>query len=82
MEEKKKNIVEVTIEEHLARTIQIEIPEEITDQFEREEYAEEKAREMYVNEEIVLDADDANGIVLMQTHDMETDIYSEWIDMF
>lgn len=75
-------IVEITIEEHLSRTISVEVPSDLENEIDREIYAEEKVRDMYKNQEIVLDADDFNGTVLYQVHDVETDNTSEWSNLF
>lgn len=75
-------IVEITIEEHLSRTISVEVPSDLENEIDREIYAEEKVRDMYKNQEIVLDADDFNGTVLYQVHDVETDNMSEWSNFF
>lgn len=75
-------IVEITIEEHLSRTISVEVPKDLENEIDREIYAEEKVRDMYKNQEIVLDADDFNGTVLYQIHDVETDNTSEWSNFF
>lgn len=75
-------IVEITIEEHLSRTISVEVPSDLENEIDREIYAEEKVRDMYKNQEIVLDADDFNGTVLYQIHDVETDNTSEWSNLF
>lgn len=75
-------IVEITIEEHLSRTISVEVPSDLENEIDREIYAEEKVRDMYKNQEIVLDADDFNGTVLYQVHDVETDNTSEWSNFF
>lgn len=76
-----KKIVDVLIEEHLVKTIQIEVPNELTDVIDREIYAIEKVKEMYQNQEIILTADDFNGTTLVQTHDVESDIESEWTNL-
>ena len=75
-------IVEITIEEHLSRTISVEVPSDLENEIDREIYAEEKVRDMYKNQEIVLDADDFNCTVLYQVHDVETDNTSEWSNFF
>ena len=75
-------IVEITIEEHLSRSISVEVPSDLENEIDREIYAEEKVRDMYKNQEIVLDADDFNGTVLYQVHDVETDNTSEWSNFF
>ena len=76
-----KKIVNVTIEEHLAKTIQVEVPNELTDVIDREIYAMDKVKEMYRNQEIILTSDDFNGTTLVQTHDVESDIESEWTNL-
>ena len=76
-----KKIVNVTIEEHLAKTIQVEVPNELTDVIDREIYAMDKVKEMYQNQEIILTADDFNGTTLVQIHDVESDIVSEWTNL-
>lgn len=69
--------VKVYIEEHLVKEIEIECPDNM-DRDDRLEYAEEKAKEMYNNEEIVLTADDYNGITLISAEDVETEMSTEW----
>lgn len=71
--------VKVSIEEHLCKTIEIEVPNNL-DENEAMEYAEDEAREMYENEEIILTADDHNGVVLMQI-ELEDGTYTDWHDM-
>lgn len=73
--------VDVMVEEHLVKTIRIEVPNELTDVIDREIYAMDKVKEMYKNQEIILTADDFNGTTLIQTHDFESDIDSEWINI-
>lgn len=68
--------VKVSIEEHLCRTIEIEVPDDVNDAL---EYAEEKAKEMYFNEEIVLTADDFNGQRCMMVED-EDGFATSWND--
>lgn len=74
-------IVDVLIEEHLAKTIQVEVPNELTDVIDREIYAMDKVKDMYLNQDIILTADDFNGTTLVQTHDVESDIESEWTNL-
>lgn len=78
----KKSIVEITIEEHLSKIIKIEVPTNLKNEIDREIYAYEKIRDMYKNGEIILDSSDFNGTVLYQSHDIDTDEYSEWTDLF
>lgn len=73
--------VDVMVEEHLVKTIRIEVPNELTDVIDREIYAMDKVKEMYKNQEIILTDDDFNGTTLIQTHDFESDIDSEWINL-
>lgn len=60
--------VKVNIEEHLNKEIYIDVPEGIEDP---EVYAEEKVAKMYGNGELILDADDYNGIALISINDSE-----------
>ena len=39
-------IVEITIEEHLSRTISVEVPSDLENEIDREIYAEEKVRDL------------------------------------
>ena len=71
--------VKVSIEEHLCKTIEIEVPNNL-DENEAMEYAENEAREMYKNEEIILTADDHNGVVLMQI-ELEDGTCTNWYDI-
>lgn len=58
--------VVVYIEETLCKEIEIDVPSELgLDADEEMEYAENKAKEMYKNEEIVLTAEDYTGITCM-----------------
>ena len=41
----------------------------------------DKVKEMYQNQEIILTADDFNGTTLVQIHDVESDIESEWTNL-
>ena len=68
--------VKVYIEEHLCKEVEIEVPDNLNVD-ERIELAEEKAREMYRNEEIILTSDDYTT-TLVCAFDMETDISTEW----
>ena len=71
--------VVVFIEEHLCKEVEIEVPNEL-DTDEAMEYAENKMKEMYKNEEIVLTADDYNGNTLyLIKHEDGTE--TDWIDM-
>lgn len=72
-----KKMVEVRIEETLVKTIQVEVPNNLSIE-DRMEYAENKAHEMYENEEIVLTADDFSGNTMCSVHDLESDIESDW----
>lgn len=58
--------VNVFIEEHLCKCVEIEVPDGVEDAM---SYAEDKAREMYRNEEIVLTGDDKNGVRMMMVQD-------------
>lgn len=69
--------VNVFIEEHLVRKTEIEVPDNLSES-ERMEFAATKAEEMYKNQEIVLDADDFNGVRLMMVQDEETRHETSW----
>lgn len=73
--------VKVFIEEHLCKEIEIDVPDELgLDSDDEMEYAEEKAKEMYRNEEIVLTAEDYTGITcIMVKH--ENGHETNWMDM-
>lgn len=51
----------VNIEETLCKTVEVEIPESISDKDEAYIYAKQLVTEAYKNAEIVLDADDFTG---------------------
>ena len=68
--------VKVFIEEHLCKEIVIEVPEYVPDEM---DYAEQMAKQMYENEEIVLTADDYNGTRLMMVQD-EDGHETGWFD--
>lgn len=68
--------VKVYIEEHLCKEIEIEVPDNVDNAM---EYAEDKTREMYSNEEIVLTADDFNGQRLMMVED-EDGCSTDWFN--
>ena len=70
--------VNVSIEETLCKTVTIEVPDDVEDAI---EYAEDKAKEMYFNGEIVLTADDFNGQRCMMAEDEDEDGYAtNWFD--
>ena len=68
----------VSIEETLCKTVEIDVPDEINPSYDLE-YAENKAKEMYKNEEIVLTADDFNGQRCMMVED-EKGNSTNWFD--
>ena len=71
--------VKVYIEETLCREIEIDAPSEM-DTDEAMEYAEDKVRDMYKNEEIILTADDYNGNALIMV-EHEDGTQTSWNDM-
>lgn len=73
--------VVVFIEETLCRGTEIDVPDELDlDEVQEMEYAEEKAKEMYRNEEIVLTSDDFTGnVCIMAKH--ENGAETSWNDM-
>ena len=74
-------IIEVTIEELLSKTIQIEVPKEI-EELDRLNYAERKIKEMYDNSDgkSILSAEDFKGYVQIQCEDNGTT--TEWYTYF
>lgn len=71
--------VSVFIEEHLCKEIIVDVPDgmDIDDAM---DYAEKRVKEQYDNGDIVLTADDHNGIVLWMT-EHENGISTNWRDM-
>ena len=62
--------VKVTIEEHLTKEVEIEVPQSVID--DDDAYAViQKATEMYENGEIVLTSDDFSGVKLIAITDDE-----------
>ena len=68
--------VKVAIEEHLCKEVEIEVPDSVVASDDVEAVLK-KAIEMYENEEIVLTADDFNGIRLIAITD-DTVTNTEW----
>lgn len=62
--------VKVTIEEHLSKTVEIEVSQEVFDN-EDTDAVISKAVEMYANGGIVLTPDDFNGVKLIAVTDEE-----------
>lgn len=71
--------VKVSIEEHLCKTIEIEVPD-CFDETSAMIYADKKAKQMYRDKEIILTADDHNGVVLMQI-ELKDGTCTDWYDM-
>lgn len=71
------NKVEIYIEEHLVKKVEIEVSNELS-AIDRMIYAENQVRQMYRNNEIILSAEDFNGTVLIESHDIETNYFSGW----
>lgn len=69
--------VEVYIEEHLVKKIEVEVPDSLPCD-ERMEIAENQVLKQYKNEEIILTAEDANGIRLKMVRDAKTGLETEW----
>ena len=67
-ENNQKRKVKVHVEEHLCRCIEVEIPDNVFD-IDAMDFAERKVKEMVDNEEIVLTADDYNGVRLYCVED-------------
>ena len=73
--------VKVTIEEVLSRTVTFEVPEGL-EACDREEYVENKIKEMYQksNGKSILSADDFSGYVQIQYEDEEGP--TDWYNLF
>ena len=73
--------IQLTIEEVLSKTIQIEVPKEI-EELDRLNYVEKKIKEMYVNSDgkSILSAEDFKGYVQIQCEYNETT--TEWYSLF
>lgn len=69
--------VEVYIEEHLVRKVEVEVPDDLN-VHERMEIAEQQVLKAYHDEKIILTADDANGTRLKMIKDMETGSETGW----
>ena len=66
-----KQTVKVNIEEHLNKTLEIEIPDDMWNLDCLWDYIYAEVKRRYQNEEIVLDADDYNGVTLISIDDSE-----------
>lgn len=71
----------ILIEEHLCKTVEVDVPDEIEDVYEQMEYATNKARDMYYDEEIVLGPEDHNGVTLYEVQTEYGDTLTEWTDL-
>ena len=69
--------VEVYIEEHLVKKVEVEVPDDLN-VHERMEIAEQQALKAYHDEKIILTADDANGERLKMVKDIETGSETGW----
>ena len=58
--------VYVNIEETLSKTVEVEIPNSITDKEEAYLYAKQQVTQAYKNEEIVLTADNFDGFTKIE----------------
>ena len=72
--------VKVFIEETLCMEIEFWVPDDLTVD-ERMEFAEQKAREAYEDNEIVLTADDYNGQTQIMLQDVESGTETSWNDL-
>ena len=66
-----KQTVKVNIEEHLNKAFELEIPDDICNLDYLWDYIYTEVKRRYQNEEIVLDADDYNGVTLISINDSE-----------
>ena len=62
--------IKVYVEEHLCRCIEVEIPDNVFD-IDAMDFAERKVRKMVKDEDIVLTADDYNGVRLYCVEDKD-----------
>ena len=63
--------VKVNIEGHLNKAFELEIPDDICNLDYLWDYIYTEVKRRYQNEEIVLDADDYNGVTLISIDDSE-----------
>lgn len=70
--------VSVYIEEHLVRRVEIDVPDDLTTD-ERMLQAEQQVRQQIENEDIILTADDFNGVRLLCVHDEESECETDWM---
>jgi hypothetical protein len=70
--------VKVTIEEHLTKEVEIEVPDSVIENDDTDAVLN-KAIEMYNNEQIVLTADDFSGVKLIAITD-ENLSETEWME--
>ena len=73
----KKVKVKVAFEEHLCKVVEVEDPELAVKVKDSDEIIE-KAIEMYNKGEVVLTADDFNGVRLISIRDDDNDLKTEW----
>lgn len=71
--------IKVNIEEHLCKTVKIEVPDNL-DEDEQEELAENIAHDMYNDGRITLTADDYTGVTLcsLEHSNGESTDWFEW----
>lgn len=70
-------LIKARVEEHLTKEVNIYVPDDVEDPM---DYASKIVKEKYLNEEIVLSADDYNGITLAQLEDEEGRC-TDWYDL-
>ena len=70
--------VKVTVEEHLVKDVLVDVPDNITDAYERMDYAENWVKQSIKEEKTVLTADDWNGVRLFSVEDVMTGDVSDW----
>lgn len=69
--------INVCIEEHLCKKVEIECPDSMTDD-EAMEYAYEKVKMDYKDKKVELTKEDYSGITLMMAESQETGFATSW----
>lgn len=72
--------INVYIEEHLCKKVEIECPDNMTDD-EAMEYAYEKVEKDYKDKKVELTKEDYSGITLMMAESQETGFATSWNEL-
>ncbi len=73
-------ILEVSIEQHLCKTIKVEVPDGADLSSEEVMEAEQKVYDDFHNNKIILTSDDFNGVTLTSSR-LEGGDATEWVDL-